>query len=125
MKSSVPPRLGRLLGEYERLTRNEGAALRAQDFPALTEMFALKAALLTQITSEGAGLGLDRRVHWLNDCLVALADMERDNVSCAARALVQLKVQRESLAAARQRLRGLGHAYSHPAAGITRLFALS
>jgi hypothetical protein len=117
--------LGRLLGDYERLTRNEGAALRAQDFPALAEIFSLKQALLLQITTEGSALGLDCRVRWFDDCLAALAGMERDNVSFAARVLVQMKVQRESLAAARKRLRGLGRAYRQAGSDGSRLFARS
>jgi len=125
MNAHVPPRLGRLLGDYERLTRNEGAALRAQDFSALAELFALKTALLAQIIKEGEDLGLDRRVVWFNDCLVALAAMARDNVNLAARSVVQLTAQRISLSAARHRLRDLGHAYGNVNSGVSRLFALS
>ncbi len=125
MKTAVPPRLERLLGEYERITRNEGAALRAQDFPTLAESIALKAALLAQITKEGASLGLDRRVLWFDDYLVALAAMERENLSCAARVLVQLNLQRESLLTARHRLCGLGQTYRKVGAGNSRLFAFS
>jgi hypothetical protein len=125
MNPRVPPRLGRLLGEYERLTLDEGAALRAQDFSALAEVYAFKASLLIQITQEGAELGLDRRVLWFDDRLLALAAMERDNVNFAEHILVQLEVQRESLSAARKRLRGFGNAYRSTGSSSSRLFALS
>lgn len=122
---AVPPRLGRLLGEYERLTRDEGAALRARDFVALAKIHAFKPALLVAIEEEGTTLGLDRRVVWFNDCLVALAALETENVSFAARALRQLSLQRENLEGARKRLRGLGHAYRRAGVYTSRLFAHS
>jgi hypothetical protein len=122
---SVPPRLGRLLGEYERLTRDEGAALRARDFAALAEIRAFKPSLLVAIEQEGASLGLDRRVLWFNDRLVALAALESENVDFATRVLLQLTGQRENLASARKRLRGLGHAYRRTGVYSSRLFARS
>lgn len=125
MKSIVPPRLGRLLGEYERLTRDEGAALRTRDFLKLAEIHAFKPVLLSAIVEEGASLGLDRRVVWFDDCLVALATLERDNLNVAAHSLRQLNIQRENLDAARNRLRGLGHAYRWGGATSSRLFARS
>ncbi len=125
MNPGVPPRLARLLGEYERLTRDEGAALRTQDFSTLAEIQAFKPALLAQIVEEGTSLGLDRRVAWFNDCLLALADLERDNVAVAARMLRQLTLQRENLQGARKRLRGLGHAYRGIGVRSSRLFARS
>ena len=125
MKSKVPPRLGRLLGEYERLTRDEGVALRSRDFTRLAEIHAFKPALLGAIVDEGASLGLDRRVLWFDDCLLALAALERDNVNLAARGLMQLNIQRETLESARKRLRGLGHAYRRVTPPSSRLFARS
>jgi hypothetical protein len=125
MKSKVPQRLGRLLGEYERLTRNEGAALRTEDFTTLAEIQSFKPALLVQIVEEGTSLGLTRRVVWFNECLVALAELERENVNTAAQVLRQLALQRENLDGARKRLRGLGHAYRRVGVHSSRLFARS
>lgn len=125
MNSKVPARLGRLLGEYERLTRDEGVALRSRDFSRLAEIHAFKPALLSAIVDEGTSLGLDRRVLWFDDCLLALAALERDNINLAARGLMQLNIQRETLESARKRLRGLGHAYRRVATPTSRLFAHS
>lgn len=125
MNPRVPPRLSRLLGEYERLTRDEGAALRTEDFSTLAEIQAFKPALLVKIVEEGTQLGLDRRVVWFDDCLRALAVLEGDNVKVAGRMLRQLTAQRENLEGARQRLRGLGHAYRRVGVHSSRLFARS
>lgn len=125
MKSKIPPRLGRLLGEYERLTRDEGAALRIRDFSRLAEIHAFKPSLLIAIIEEGTSLGLDRRILWFDECLLSLAAMERDNVNLAAHGLRQLSLQRESLESARKRLRGLGNAYRGTGVPASRLFARS
>jgi hypothetical protein len=125
MKPKAPPRLHRLLGEYERLTRDEGVALRLRDFSRLAEIHAFKPALLVAIIEEGTAQGLDRRVLWFDDCLLALTALERDNVNLAARGLRQLNIQRENLESARKRLRGLGHAYRRLGPPAPRLFARS
>lgn len=125
MKSRVPPRLGRLLGEYERLTRDEGVALRTSDFCRLAEIHSFKPALLRTIVEEGTSLGLDRRVQWFHDCLLGLETLERDNVNAAARGVMQLTLQRDHLESARKRLRGLGHAYRSVGTSSSRLFARS
>jgi hypothetical protein len=125
MNSKVPPRLSRLLGEYERLTRDEAVALRTRDFIRLAEVHAFKPLLLEAIIGEGTSLGLDRRVIWFNDCLLALTALEKENLSAAARGLMQLSVQRTKLESARKRLRGLGHAYRGLAAPTFRLLARS
>jgi hypothetical protein len=125
MKLKLPPRLSRLLGEYERLTRDESAALRSRDFARLGEIHAFKPELLTAIVEEGSSLGLDRHVMWFDDCLLALAALERDNVNFAARGLMELNAQLDSLEAARKRLRSLGHAYRRTGAPSSRLFARS
>ena len=116
--------MGRLLGEYERMTRDEGAALRARDFSALSEIHAFKMVLLRDVIREGAVLGLDRHVGWFEDCLAALAALERENINLTARALQQLTTQRSNLDAARTRLRGLGQAYRNVSyRSSSRLFA--
>ena len=125
MKPKVPPRLDRLLGEYERLTRDEGAALRTRDFTRLAEIHAFKPALLSAIVEEGTSLGLDRRVLWFDDCLLAIAAIERENVNVTARGLIQLTVQRENLVSARKRLRCLGHAYRRYGVSSSQWFARS
>lgn len=125
MKARVPPRLGRLLGEYEKLTRDEAAALRTQDFSALDRIHSFKPALLVEIMAEGTALGLDRRVLWFDEWLTMLGGLERENVEFAARVLRQLTAQRETLESARKRLRGLGHAYTRTDVDSSRLFARS
>jgi hypothetical protein len=122
MKPKIPPKLGRLLGDYERLTRDEGAALRSEDFARLAEIHAFKPTLLLAIIEEGESLGLDRRVLWFDDCLVALAALERDNLEYAARGVVQLTAQQACLEAARMRLRSLGHAYRRTENLNSRIF---
>ena len=125
MKPKAPPRLNRLLGEYERLTRDEGAAVRARDFFQLAEIHAFKPLLLAAIVEEGTSLGLDRRLGWFNDTLLALAALERENLQVAACGLTQLALQREQLESARKRLRGLGQAYRRYGVSSSRLFARS
>lgn len=125
MSSKAPPKLGRLLGEYERLTRDEAAALRARDFTALAAIHSFKPQLLDDLIREGAAQGVDRRVLWFNDRLLALTAMERENVNFAARVLVQLSLQRDNLDSARKRLRGLGNAYRSVGVPSSRLFAMS
>jgi len=125
MKPKVPPKLGRLLGEYERLTTDEAAAVRARDFPALAEIHAFKPQLLAEIVAEAGREHIDRKVAWFNERLDRLAELERENVNFAARVLAQLRVQRENLDQARKRLRGLGNAYRRSGSSSSRLFAMS
>ncbi len=125
MKSKAPPRLGRLLGEYERLTRDEGVALGTCDFSRLAEIHSFKPALLKTIVEEGTSLGLDRRIQWFHDRLLGLEALERDNVNAAARGIMQLHIQRGNLESARKRLRGLGQAYRFVGTSSSRLFARS
>lgn len=125
MKSRVPPKLGRLLGEYDRLTRNEGAAIRTEDFSTLAEIQEFKPALLARIVEEGTQLGLDRRVLWFHENLLALEALERENLNLAGRILKRLTVERENLEGARKRLRGLGQAYRRIGVHSSQLFARS
>lgn len=124
MKNSSP-RLSRLLGDYERLTLNEGAALRARDFVAWAAMRELKPELLLAIEKEGRLLGADRRVVWFRDRLNALAELETDNIKYAGRAMIQIKARRDSLEVARKRLRGLGNAYRRLGANTSHFFVRS
>ncbi|MGB8169418.1 MAG: hypothetical protein WCF18_18105 [Chthoniobacteraceae bacterium] len=91
----------------------------------LAEIHAFKPALLLAIVEEGGSLGLDRRILWFDECLLALAALERENIKAAAQGLMQLNLQRENLESARKRLRGLGNAYRRIGSPSSRLFARS
>lgn len=111
MKGELPPDLDRLLADYQRLTQDEMAALRTRDFPALARIHALKPAVLRKIVELGEAEALSRHHAPLNERLLALTALERENSQVAAEALQRARGERDRFEASRQRLLGLGQAY--------------
>lgn len=101
----------RLLADYERLTKDESAALGAGDFDTLAAVQELKDPVLETMRTLAQAAGLDRT----NPQLAARVDQvlvhaER-NKKLIATMLSRAHIERQSLEAARQRLRGFGSAY--------------
>jgi DNA repair ATPase RecN len=104
----------RLLADYERLTKDESAALGAGDFETLASIQGLKDPVLETMRTLAKTAGLDRT----NPQLAARVDQvlvnaER-NKKLIETMLSRAHTERQNLDAARQRLRGLGSAYRPP-----------
>ena len=100
-------RFWRLLGDYERLTRDECAALGGLDFAALQSIQPRKPLIVEALRALARELRLDRHAAALRGRIDALLAAERANLSRAARLLAELADERRQLDAARSRLRGL------------------
>jgi hypothetical protein len=101
----------RLLGDYERLTKNESAALLAGAFDDLAVIQDLKEPVLETMRTFARTAGLDRRNSELArrvDQLLIHAERNRKLIETM---LTRAKVERLNLDAARARLRGLSTAY--------------
>lgn len=106
----------RLLGDYERLTKNESAALLAGAFDDLAAIQSLKEPVLESMRAYAQTSGLDRRNTEFArriDQLLIHAERNRKLIDTM---LTRAHVERQNLDAARQRLRGLGTAYRPGAA---------
>ncbi len=105
------PEFWRLLGDYERLTKNESAALLAGAFDDLAVIQDLKEPVLETMRSFAATAGLDRANSELARRIDQLLVHAERNKKLIETMLCRAHVERQNLDAARQRLRGLGTAY--------------
>jgi hypothetical protein len=101
----------RLLGDYERLTRDESAALRDRDFALLAEIQERKPLLFASLQELAASAGLDRRHLALNDRLESLRALEESNAALLASQLASSRAEHRAIEGLRHRVRGLGQAY--------------
>lgn len=101
----------RLLSDYERLTKNESAALLAGAFDDLAVIQDLKDPVLDAMRSFARGAGLDRTNSELARRIDQLLVHAERNKKLIETMLSRAHVERQNLDAARQRLRGLGSAY--------------
>ena len=103
----------RLLTEYERLTQNETVSLGSEDFAEVDAIQNCKDALLVKLSSIAAEAGLDRRNRELSRRIDLVIEGERGNEKLVAAMVARAAMEKQSLDAARQRLRGLGNIYVH------------
>lgn len=101
----------RLLGDYERLTKNESAALLAGAFEDLAVIQDLKDPVLETMRTFARTTGLDRANSELARRIDQLLIHAERNKKLIETMLTRANVERQNLDAARQRLRGLGTAY--------------
>ena len=101
----------RLLGEYERISRDETTAIRGEDFETAANIQALKAVLFVTLEDTGRDLGIDRRQASFHERLEKIASGERANQVFVKQLLARNIAERRSLDTARSRLRGLLHSY--------------
>jgi DNA repair ATPase RecN len=101
----------RLLEDYERLTKNESAALLAGAFDDLAVIQDLKDPVLETMRTFAMAAGLDRRNSELARRVDQLLLHAERNKKLIETMLTRAHVERQNLDAARQRLRGLGTAY--------------
>jgi len=101
----------RLLGDYERLTKNESAALLAGAFEELAAIQNLKDPVLESMRIFAQAAGLDRRNTELARRVDQLLIQAERNQKLIDTMLARAHVERQNLDAARQRLRGFGTAY--------------
>jgi len=101
----------RLLGDYERLTKNESAALLAGAFDDLAVIQDLKDPVLESLRVFATSAGLDRTHPELAGRVDQLLRHAERNRKLIETMLSRAHVERQNLDAARQRLRGLGTAY--------------
>ena len=111
----------RLLADYERISLDETAAIRAEDFETAAGIQVLKATLLAALQDRGRELGIDRRQAPFHERLEKIADGERANEAFVRQLLARNAAERRTLLTARTRLRGLLHSYAtvRPAGGIS------
>lgn len=102
----------RLLADYERISRDETTAIRAEDFETAARIQELKATLFAAIQDGGRELGMDRREASFAERLEKIADGERANEAFVRQLLARNATERRKLLAARARLRGLQHSYA-------------
>ncbi len=101
----------RLLTDYERLTQNESASLGAEDFGEVAAIQSCKDSLLAKLVTTAAEAGLDRRSAELARRIdLAIASEER-NLRLVGEMVARAGLERQSLEAARMRLRELGSIY--------------
>ena len=101
----------RLLTDYERLTQNESAALGAKDFDELAAIHSCKDVLLSKLTTTASEAGLDRRSAELSRRIDLLIASEERNLQLVGEMVARTVLERQSLDAARLRLRELGSIY--------------
>ena len=101
----------RLLTEYERLTQNETVSLGSEDFAEVDAIHTCKDALLVELSLFATEAGLDRRNRELSQRIDLVIEGERGNEKLVAAMVARAAMEKQSLDAARQRLRGLGSIY--------------
>ena len=101
----------RLLGDYERISRDETTAIRGEDFETAGTIQALKAVLFATLENTGRDLGIDRRQPSFHERLEKIASGERANQAFVKDLIARNIAERRSLDTARSRLRGLLHSY--------------
>ena len=114
----------RLLTDYERLTQNESAALGAQDFDEVAAIQSCKDSLLLKLTTTAREAGLDRRTVELARRVDLLIASEERNLQLVGERVARAGLERQSLDAARMRLRELGSIYLPEKADRTAFSAL-
>ena len=103
----------RLLSDYERLTQNETVSLVAENFSEVDAIQTCKDALLVKLSLFATEAGLDRRNRELSRRIDLVLDGERGNEKLVAAMVARAAMERQSLEAARLRLRELGSIYVH------------
>ena len=101
----------RLLADYERLTQNESVSLGARDFDEVESIQLCKDPLLVKLESYASEAGLDRRNAELSRRIDIVLASERRNEKLVGAMVARAGLERQSLEAARLRLRELGSVY--------------
>ena len=102
----------RLLGDYERLTRDETTAIRERDFSALEEANKTKLLIFAELLKIGGMLGLDRGHATLGGRLTLLGEAEQHNVALVRDGIAKSRLEFKMLHAASMRLRAIEHVYA-------------
>ena len=114
----------RLLADYERLTQNESAALGARDFGEVAAVQSCKDFLLAELIATARAAGLDRSSAELARRIDLLIASEERNAKLVGEMVAHAILERQSLDAARMRLRELGSIYLPEKAERTAFSAL-
>lgn len=114
----------RLLTDYERLTQNETVSLGSEDFADVETIQACKDALLVKLSLFATEAGLDRRNRELSRRIDLIIEGERANERLVAAMVARATMEKQSLEAARLRLRELGSIYVHEKSGHRSFNAL-
>ena len=101
----------RLLGDYERLMKNESAALLAGAFEDLAVIQDLKDPVLEKMREFARLAGIDRSHPELTSRIDQLLIHAERNKRLIETMLSRAHIERQNLDSARQRMRGLGTAY--------------
>ena len=87
----------RLLGDYERISRDETTAIRGEDFETAATIQALKAVLFATLENTGRDLGIDRRQASFDERLEKIASGERANQAFVKQLLARNIADRKTL----------------------------
>lgn len=101
----------RLLSDYERLTQNESASLAGKDFDEVAAIQSCKDSLLGKLTASASEAGLDRRCAELSRRIDLVIASEEQNEKLVGKMMLEAGLERQSLDAARVRLRELSSIY--------------
>ena len=101
----------RLLTDYERLTQNEAVSLGSKDFAEVDAIQSCKDSLLVKLSAFADEAGLDRRNLELARRIDLILDGERRNLKLVGAMVARACMERQTLEAARGRLRELGSIY--------------
>ena|SRR5450432_1538575 len=101
----------RLLGDYERLTRDETFAIHERNFSAVAELSLKKTAVFQELARAGKALGIDHRHATFKDRIAHLIETELQNASLVDECVSKTRCQRQMLATAAKRLRTFERVY--------------
>lgn len=102
----------RLLGDYERLTRDETLAIQEQNYPVVADLSARKTVLFLEMQSLGKTLDIDRAHPALKSRIDPLIETEQRNAALLNKCVSETCCHRQTLEAATKRLRNFERVYT-------------
>lgn len=107
----------RLLGDYERLTRDEAAAIWEWQFAALTEIHETKMLILGELVKISRMIGLTRANPAFQNRLRLLGEAQQRNASLVDDGIAKARREYKMLNATSLRLRSIDHVYAADSRG--------
>ncbi len=102
----------RLLGDYERLTRDETHAIGEQNYPVVAELSAKKSVVFLEMESLCNSLDMDRAHPALKSRIDPLIETEQRNAAFLNKLVSETVCHQQTLEAATKRLRNFERVYT-------------